>query len=119
MENMPICNRQYIPKQKLHAEPGGCAVCIYKLSETEREKYEKNERHYLVAQTTGGCLGCNVFPSQPDEEPVRLCKKCFFDTHLLHVKPDEAFAGSGFLTGVQKTRFKYSPKLSRYASSRK
>ena len=98
--NVPTCSNKYIPD--LHAKTSGCQVCIFKLSPAEKEQYEKNGRHLRVAMTTGGCKGCTIFPSAEGEEHVRISRKCFFDTHLLHTHKRGAFDGNGNLMGVQK-----------------
>jgi len=61
--------------------------------------------------TQGGCIDCQVFPSQEGEDPVRLCKGCFFATHKLRAKEEEAFAGIGALAGAnQKSPNRRSPR---------
>eukprot|EP00531_Pseudo-nitzschia_arenysensis_P018077 CAMPEP_0116121466 /NCGR_PEP_ID=MMETSP0329-20121206/3711_1 /TAXON_ID=697910 /ORGANISM="Pseudo-nitzschia arenysensis, Strain B593" /LENGTH=574 /DNA_ID=CAMNT_0003615279 /DNA_START=173 /DNA_END=1897 /DNA_ORIENTATION=- len=112
----PTCGNKYIPN--LHPDISGCQVCIFKLSESEKADYEKNGRHLRVNMTRGGCSGCNIFPSAEGEEPVRICKQCFFDTHLQFVPKRESFGGSGDLFGVSKYYSnKYAPVKSRYAAS--
>ena len=105
-EHIPICRNVY--NIKLHQGRGACQVCIFKLSEDEKDQYETNGRHLRVVQTVGGCLDCRVFPSDEEEDPVRLCKQCFFDTHLIAVHREEAFAGNGALPGMQHNRQSYS-----------
>lgn len=114
--DMLMCKNQFIVK--MHVKPMGCQVCIFKLSETEKDEYEKNGRHLRVATTFGGCSDCAIFPSAVEEDPVRLCKKCFFDTHLVRKKEDEAFMGSGALTGVQRDHATYNPSMHRYMGGR-
>jgi hypothetical protein len=111
-EQIPICKNTYITK--LHPSRGGCQVCIFKLSERENDQYENRGRHLRVAQTAGGCLDCNVFPSEEEEDSVRLCKQCFFDTHLIRPRQEKAFSGNGALSGVQHNSQKYSPGKKRY-----
>jgi hypothetical protein len=106
-EHIPICRNVY--NIKLHQGRGGCQVCIFKLSEVEKDQYETNGRHLRVVQAVGGCLDCRVFPSEEGEDPVRLCKQCFFDTHLIAAHREEAFAGNGALPGMQHNRLSYSP----------
>jgi len=114
--NMPICTQPFIPK--LHAKLWGCDVCIGKLSEVERELYEKNGRHLRVAMSQGGCRDCTIFPSQPGEPPVRLCKQCFFDTHLIRKRKEEAFGGTGALSGLNNHISNYDPSRHRFKSGR-
>jgi hypothetical protein len=66
---------------------------MFRLSDKEKEVFERKGRHLRVNFTHGGCMDCDVFPSQEDEEPVRLCRQCFFDTHKLHKRQEEAFGG--------------------------
>jgi len=111
--DMLMCKNNFIVK--LHVKPMGCQVCIFKLSEAEKDEYEKHERHLRVATTCGGCADCAIFPSAVEEDPVRLCKKCFFDTHLVRAKEGDAFSGSGALAGVQRNygtygRGAYNPR---------
>ena len=113
---MVICQNPY--NVSLHAKPAGCQMCIFKLSESEKELYEKNGRHLRVAMTTGGCDCCLVFPSEEGEDPVRLCKKCFFDTHLLPVRKEKAFEGTGALSGVQIDKRTYNPTTFRFYGGR-
>jgi len=113
---MPICNAPYTVR--LHAKQLGCQVCIFKLTEAEKDRYETNGRHLRVATTNGGCRDCEIFPSEEGEDPVRLCKQCFFDTHLLRAKEEEAFEGSGALTGVQRNHTTYSPNRHRFIGRR-
>jgi hypothetical protein len=110
--DMLMCKNQFTVK--LHVKPMGCQVCIFKLSEAEKDEYEKDGRHLRVATTFGGCSDCAIFPSAFDEDPVRLCKKCFFDTHLVRATEDDAFNGSGALAGVQQNYGTYNPNLNRY-----
>jgi hypothetical protein len=94
----PVCDNEYI--SKLHQTRGPCSVCLYYLSDTERAEHDKNGRHYRVNYTFGGCLDCQVFPNDEGEEPVRLCKKCFFDTHKQHKRKEAAFESSNALAGI-------------------
>ena len=112
---MPICNNIFIPS--FHAL-GPCQVCLFRLSESEMTEFEKNGRHLRVAMTRGGVLGCKIFPSLPGQDPVRLCKQCYFDTHSTPTKKDEAFTGIGALGGIQKERSKYAANRGRYKGGR-
>lgn len=94
----PVCDHEYIAK--LHKTRGPCSVCLYHLSDTERAEHDKNGRHYRVISTFGGCLDCEVFPNDEGEEPVRLCKKCFFDTHKQHKRKEAAFESTNALAGI-------------------
>ena len=111
-ESCEVCDNTYIAK--LHPDKLGCQVCIFKLSHAERDRYEKAGRHLRVTPTAGGCIDCKVFPSEADEEPVRLCKQCFFDTHLISMRKEKAFDGNGALAGIQDKKRSYSPGRRRY-----
>jgi hypothetical protein len=105
----PVCDNPYLAK--LHQTRGFCQVCIYHLTDSEKMDFEKNGRHLCVSEAYGGCLDCQVFPPEDeDDAPVRLCRKCFFDTHKLHKAKQEAFGGAGAMTGmVSSSKFKGSP----------
>lgn len=94
----PSCSNPYHPT--LHGIKGACQICVFRLSEIDRERFEKNGRSLLVNTTAGGCIDCNVFPSHEGEEPVRICRQCFFNTHLQCKREEEAFAGLGALAGA-------------------
>jgi hypothetical protein len=86
----PFCDLAYAPK--LHKTPGPCCVCVYRLTQLEREQLEETGRSLHVTTTLGGCTDCKIFPQGDcDFEPVRLCRKCFFDTHKQHVRPHKPF----------------------------
>jgi hypothetical protein len=103
-DDTPICDNLFVPH--LHAQRGGCQVCILKLSRNEKERYDRNGRHLRVVDTSGGCLDCQVFPSGMGEDPVRLCKQCFFDTHIIRPRKREAFSGNGAMVGVNAVQRK-------------
>jgi hypothetical protein len=95
----PICDNPFIAK--LHETRGFCQVCIYHLTDSEKMAFEKNGRHLCVNLAYGGCLDCQVFPpEEEDADPVRLCCKCFFDTHKLHKHKEKAFGGTGAMAGT-------------------
>ena len=99
-EAEPVCRNPYVPN--LHTVRGPCQVCVFRLSEADRARLELNGRSLLVNFTTGGCIHCEAFPPGEDEEPVRICKKCFFDTHLPPERREEAFSGTGALAGTMR-----------------
>jgi hypothetical protein len=85
-----FCDLPYAPK--LHKTPGPCCVCVYRLTQLEREQFEETGRSLHVTTTQGGCTDCKIFPQgECDFEPVRLCRTCFFDTHRQHVRPHKPF----------------------------
>jgi len=108
----PTCSNKYIPN--LHNHMAGCQVCLFKLSVTEREAYERKGRHLRVVMTKGGCQGCHVFPSGEGEDPVRICRQCFFDTHLQYVPKRTTFGGGESLAGLKNDKSNYDPDNHRY-----
>jgi hypothetical protein len=115
--DVPVCKAKYIPK--LHDKLEGCQICIFKLSDAERAQYEKNGHHYRVNQTRGGVLDCKIFPSGPGEDPIRISKQCFYDTHRVFRDKEAAFEGTGALSGIQKNDGNYSPATKRWVTPRK
>lgn len=111
-----MCDNIFIPH--LHAHKGPCQVCVFKLSEDERNRYERTGRHICVNVTFGGCDCCKVFPSGEGEDPVRLCKKCFFDTHVVHGRQEEAFSGLGAMAGAMSAEKKSPIGLKIFSKNR-
>ena len=73
-------SEQYIPN--LHSTRGHCERCFSLASETERAKFLDEGRHVRIMIVRGGCTrSCTAFPRGEDDPPVRLCRKCYFDTH--------------------------------------
>jgi len=71
---------QYIPN--LHASRGACERCLSVASEDERQKFFQTGRHVRIMICRGGCRkACTAFPQGENEPPVRLCRRCYFDTH--------------------------------------
>lgn len=76
------CSSKYIPN--LHAKRDACERCLFWASGEEKARYIETGHHLRIMMVRGGCgADCSVFPRQPDEHPVRLCKKCYFDTHKM------------------------------------
>jgi len=75
------CNsEQYLPN--LHSSRGPCERCLSVASEEERRKFLATGRHVRIMLCRGGCRrSCSSFPRSEDQPPVRLCRKCYFDTH--------------------------------------
>jgi hypothetical protein len=74
------CVGRYIPN--LHTQRDGCERCLYWASAEEKEKFLEQGHHLRIMMVRGGCeRSCAIFPRLADEFPVRLCKKCYFDTH--------------------------------------
>jgi hypothetical protein len=75
-----ICCQKWVPT--LHLSRAGCEWCLFHASSKEKSKFETEGRHIMIFLTKGGCSrDCNTFPRRNDEEPARLCRKCFHDTH--------------------------------------
>ena len=78
--NDPICCQKWVPD--LHPSRAGCERCLFHASSKEKLKFETEGRHFMIFLTKGGCSrDCNNFPRTNDEQPARLCRKCFHDTH--------------------------------------
>lgn len=76
----PICSARYVPN--LHKTRDGCERCLHWASDAERTRFQIDGHHLRIMRVRGGCgRNCSIFPRNDDEFPVRLCKKCFFDTH--------------------------------------
>jgi len=76
------CTSKYIPN--LHLKRGACERCLYWATTEEKARFVETGHHLRIMMVRGGCSkDCAVFPRQPDEHPVRLCKRCFYDTHRL------------------------------------
>ncbi len=97
-DSEPACSNPYNPT--LHVVKEACQICVFRLSDYDRERFEKNGRSLLVNTTAGGCIDCKAFPSHDGEDPVRICRQCFFNTHLQCKRVEEAFAGPGALAGA-------------------
>ena len=93
----PVCDNTFQPG--LHPKLGPCQICVFKLNEKEKAKFEKLKRHLGVQMTHGGCDDCQAFPSQEGEDPVRICRQCFFDTHKLKKFTRGPFSGTTTLQG--------------------
>jgi hypothetical protein len=76
------CTEQWI--LDLHSTRDGCERCLHFASAKERRKFRQEGHHYRISSTRGGCIRtCPCFPRKEDEMPVRLCRRCFYDTHKL------------------------------------
>jgi len=93
-----ICDNTYMPN--LQSKRGPCQVCVFRMSDEEKAKFELNKRHLAVNMTRGGCMTCRAFPSQEGEDPVRICRLCFFNTHKLKPYCAAPFSGSPAMTGM-------------------
>ena len=86
------CQNRYEPY--LHKIRGPCELCVFRLSDSEKEKLDAQGRHLMVQFTTGGCRDCKAFPKDDGELPVRLCQKCFTNSHR-HIQTRRRKKGSG------------------------
>eukprot|EP00978_Attheya_sp_CCMP212_P013098 scaffold32766_cov58-Attheya_sp.AAC.1 len=69
---------------RLHKSKDGCERCLHSATSQQRKEFERNHHHHRVMMTRGGCSrNCPLFPRQPGENPVRICQRCFYDTHEL------------------------------------
>jgi len=75
-------NKQWIVD--LHCSRTGCERCLRLASREDRKKFEEVGHHYRICRVRGGCSrSCKLFPRSKEELPIRLCRKCFYDTHHL------------------------------------
>jgi len=110
-DEQPICSNPFQPN--LHAIRGPCQVCVFRLAPNEKEKFDENGRHLCVNLTLGGCLDCQVFPSKVGEDPVRLCRQCFFNTHRQAEPEQEAFGGTLILGANEIQKLPHGLKVSK------
>jgi len=79
-EGMRGCQSKFDPF--LHKDRLPCELCLFRLSEKEKEKLDEQGRHLLVQFTTGGCRDCQAFSkSIHDSLVTRLCRKCHYASH--------------------------------------
>jgi hypothetical protein len=78
--SIQICSNKFA--FNLHHTMGPCDRCWSLSSPDEKAKFTARGAHLRIARTRGGCdQNCRVFPPENDEPALRLCRKCFFDTH--------------------------------------
>jgi len=83
-----MCSLKYVPQ--LHKSRAACERCLYWASADEKERFEATGYHLRIMKCRGGCdRDCAVFPRMKNEFPVRLCKKCFFDTHVVSKQKED------------------------------
>jgi len=76
------CKLKWLPN--VHSSRLGCDRCLGFASKKEKAEYEKNGHHHRVMMTRGGCSkSCKIFSAGKNQENVRLCQRCFHDTHML------------------------------------
>mmetsp|Transcript_14935 Transcript_14935/g.18757 ORF Transcript_14935/g.18757 Transcript_14935/m.18757 type:complete len:535 (+) Transcript_14935:359-1963(+) len=67
-----------------HPSNGGCDRCLHFASAKEVKQFQETGHHFRIIRSRGGCgHNCSFFPRREDENCVRLCRKCFYDTHEL------------------------------------
>jgi hypothetical protein len=75
-----ICSNKF--SYNLHSKMGPCDRCWALASPSEQDEYEKRGSQLRIFRTRGGCAcSCAIFPSNNKNNPVRLCRQCFFATH--------------------------------------
>jgi hypothetical protein len=74
------CQNNFDPY--LHPQRGPCELCVFFLSDQERAQLDATGRHVSVMFTTGGCCrSCEIFPRSFDDQPARLCRMCYQNSH--------------------------------------
>ncbi len=91
-EGIAGCQNKYEPM--LHQALGPCELCVFRLSDVEKQRLDAQGRHLMVQFTRGGCQDCSAFPKAPSEPPVRLCPKCYAQSHR-RVKSRRRKRGNG------------------------
>jgi hypothetical protein len=80
-EDAIMCTSKFV--HNLHPTMGPCDRCWSLASPEEQARFKARGSHLCIVRTRGGCdRNCKVFPPLPDEPTVRLCRKCFFATHV-------------------------------------
>lgn len=79
-EDLEIRKEQYIPN--LHGSQAACEQCLLLASAKEKSQFEESGRSLRIVVCRGGCRrNCSVFPRGDNEAPVRLCQRCYHNTH--------------------------------------
>ena len=73
------CQSKYNPT--LHKFRAPCELCVFRLTDEEKDELDAHGRHFKVQFTKGGCPDCKAFPTSFEEPPVRLCMQCFAVSH--------------------------------------
>jgi len=78
------CDKKWDPS--VHRRKRGCERCILFSSERDIQKFNKQGHSPSIMLTRGGChRECVYFKRKKTEVCVRLCQKCFHDTHRLQL----------------------------------
>lgn len=81
-EKPGVCTSKWVPN--LHGSIAGCELCLANATEEGRKIFEMTGVHYEVNRVRGGCSrSCLHFPRNDTEPPVRLCRRCFYSTHII------------------------------------
>uniref|UniRef100_A0A7S4VR71 Myosin motor domain-containing protein n=1 Tax=Ditylum brightwellii TaxID=49249 RepID=A0A7S4VR71_9STRA len=71
----------------MHESIGGCERCVFYLTDEERRFFDVKGHHPRVNLVRGGCSpSCPFFPRTEHEHPVRICHKCYHQTHVMRLK---------------------------------
>uniref|UniRef100_A0A7S1Z8S8 Myosin motor domain-containing protein n=1 Tax=Ditylum brightwellii TaxID=49249 RepID=A0A7S1Z8S8_9STRA len=71
----------------MHESIDGCERCMYYLTDEERRFFDIKGHHPRINLVRGGCSpSCPIFPRNEHEHPVRICHKCYHQTHVLMLK---------------------------------
>lgn len=74
------CQKKFNPY--LHDYRGPCELCVFFLSDEDKARLDAEGRHHRVMFTSGGCCNtCEIFPRSFDEDPARLCRMCYGNSH--------------------------------------
>jgi len=77
-----ICVLKWQPQ--MHSAKAGCDRCIFFADKKTVQQYDAHGHSPRIMMTCGGCVSkCAFFPRTDKEQSVRLCQKCFHDTHML------------------------------------
>lgn len=81
-EGIRGCQHKFDPY--LHDVRGPCELCVFFLSDQDRAALDAHGRHIRVMFTTGGCgRTCAIFPRSFDDQPARLCRMCYSNSHRI------------------------------------
>jgi hypothetical protein len=97
------CQSKYDPHH--HRVKGPCELCVFRLSDADKEILDTKGRHFMVQFTTGGCTHCQVFQKDFDEPAVRLCPKCY---SISHRESSKRCPGKGNLPGYSFAKVEFA-----------
>lgn len=71
-------------KSTVHGFKDACDRCLDLASGREKREFYAKGHHPRIMLTRGGCaMECKLYESRDESRPVRLCRKCFDDTHRI------------------------------------